>query len=88
MDLIKIDRSYVARLAEEPETAALVTGVIHLAGSLRLQVVAERVETERHLQLLRAMGCHQTQGLLLGAPVPVGEVAGWIPKGPENQSVA
>jgi diguanylate cyclase (GGDEF)-like protein/PAS domain S-box-containing protein len=78
VDLIKIDQSYVALIGDEPETAALVTGVIHLAGSLSLQVVAEGVETDRQLQLLRAMGCHQAQGLLLGAPVSRDEVPGQI----------
>jgi diguanylate cyclase (GGDEF)-like protein/PAS domain S-box-containing protein len=69
VDLIKIDRSYTNRIAEDEEIAALVAGVIHLACSLRLEVVAEGVETAQQFELLRAAGCHFAQGYLLGVPV-------------------
>ncbi len=69
VDLIKIDRSYTELIADDEEIAALVAGVIHLACTLGLEVVAEGVETRRQLELLRAMGCHYAQGYLLGVPV-------------------
>jgi diguanylate cyclase (GGDEF)-like protein/PAS domain S-box-containing protein len=77
VDLIKIDRSYTKRVADDAETAALVAGVIHLARSLDLQVVAEGVETERQFALLREMGCHFAQGHLVGLPIASDEVDGF-----------
>lgn len=69
VDLIKIDRSYTRLITEEEDIAALVAGVIHLACSLGLEVIAEGVETRQQLDLLQSMGCHFAQGYLLGAPV-------------------
>ncbi len=69
VDLIKIDRSYTKLIAEDEEIAALVAGVIHLACSLGLEVVAEGVETTQQFDLLRAAGCHFAQGHLLGMPM-------------------
>jgi EAL domain-containing protein (putative c-di-GMP-specific phosphodiesterase class I) len=53
-----------------------VRSVISLAHSLRLHVVAEGVETEEQMALLRQLKCDQAQGYLLSHPVPVEEVAG------------
>ena len=69
VDLIKIDRSFVREIAEDEEIGALVAGVVHLARSLGLQALAEGVETEAQLQLLRSMGCQLAQGHLIGRPV-------------------
>jgi diguanylate cyclase (GGDEF)-like protein/PAS domain S-box-containing protein len=88
VDVIKIDRSYIALITQDPEAAALVAGVIHLAGSLGLEVVAEGVETERQLELLRTMGCHMAQGLLLGAPLGETSVAVCLARGEPVRSVA
>lgn len=78
VDLIKIDRSYTSQLAQDEEIAALVTGVIHLACSLGLEVVAEGVETAQQLDLLRAAGCHFAQGHLLGVPIESSRVRGCL----------
>ncbi len=69
VDLIKIDKSYTGKVADDDGSAALVAGVIHLACSLGLEVVAEGVETPQQFELLRVMGCHYAQGHLLGRPV-------------------
>ena len=69
VDLIKIDKSYTSQIAEDQSIAALVAGVVHLACSLGLEVVAEGVETKRQFELLRAMGCHFAQGHLFGHAV-------------------
>jgi diguanylate cyclase (GGDEF)-like protein len=71
VDLIKIDRSYTSKIADDESIAALVAGVIHLACGLGLEVVAEGVETNAQFELLRAMGCHFAQGHLLGLPLDV-----------------
>src|SRR5690606_3195571 len=55
VDLIKIDMSYTSKIADEDGIAALVAGVVHLARSLGLEVVAEGVETDQQYELLRVM---------------------------------
>jgi len=72
-DVLKIDRSFIAELAENRDTLALVSTIISLAHSLRLRVVAEGVETEAQRDLLRTLGCDVLQGYLLGRPLPVEE---------------
>jgi diguanylate cyclase (GGDEF)-like protein/PAS domain S-box-containing protein len=69
VDMIKIDLSYTKQITDDDAIAALVTGLVHLACSLGLEVVAEGVETREQLELLRKMGCHYAQGHLLGYPM-------------------
>jgi len=67
---LKIDRSFVRKLGEEQSAEVLVRAIIDLAHNLGFEVVAEGVETERQLAFLRAHGCDQAQGYLLGRPEP------------------
>src|SRR5690606_14256151 len=73
-DQLKIDRSFVADIAEHPESAVIVSGIIRLANSLRLQTVAEGVETEQQWRILRDAGCDLLQGFLFSRPVPADEL--------------
>jgi diguanylate cyclase (GGDEF)-like protein len=70
VDALKIDRSFVADLAYGSKGAALVSSIIHLAHSLKLKVIAEGVETEAQLELLRLLGCDEMQGFLHSAALP------------------
>jgi EAL domain-containing protein (putative c-di-GMP-specific phosphodiesterase class I) len=70
IDEIKIDRSFVHGLPAKPDTAAIASAIIALAGALRLQVVAEGVETEEELGFLRQFKQCQFQGDLFSRPVP------------------
>jgi diguanylate cyclase (GGDEF)-like protein/PAS domain S-box-containing protein len=72
---LKIDRSFVVGMTQDPDSLAIVKSVISLAHSLRLRVVAEGVETEEQATLLRGLRCDQAQGYLFGRPVPVEKVA-------------
>ena len=72
IDVVKIDRSFVSRAADDPIDAAIVASVVQLAASLDLLVVAEGVEDERQLEAVRQLGCEQGQGYLFGAPVDAG----------------
>ena len=74
-DILKIDRSFTAALAE-PESAAIVATLLELGQRLGIQTIAEGVETETQLRTLRAAGCGFVQGHLLGAPRTLAEIAG------------
>ncbi|HVS76331.1 MAG TPA: GGDEF domain-containing protein, partial [Steroidobacteraceae bacterium] len=70
VDLVKIDRSFITGLPEDQASVTLVSSVIGLASAFGLKVVAEGVETEGQLRLLRRMGCDQSQGYLHSRPLP------------------
>ena len=69
-DKIKIDRSFVHELAKNADCAAIVSAVAGLGRSLRISTVAEGIETEDQLLLVRAAGCTHAQGYLFGRPCP------------------
>ncbi|MES2017524.1 MAG: EAL domain-containing protein [Pseudomonadota bacterium] len=73
VDIIKIDRSFVHDVAQDADDAAIVAGIIALAHSLRLEVVAEGVETEAQLNYLRAQKCDLLQGYYLSPAVPAAQ---------------
>jgi EAL domain-containing protein (putative c-di-GMP-specific phosphodiesterase class I) len=74
-DRIKIDRSFVSEMAQIDASAAIVCAVANLGRSLDIVTVAEGVETEEQLALLRAAGCTQAQGYLLGRPIPAADLS-------------
>jgi diguanylate cyclase (GGDEF)-like protein len=69
VDTVKIDKSFIERVVEDPEIAAIVSAVASLAKSLRLAVVAEGIETPIQAEMLRMVGCDVGQGFLYGAAV-------------------
>jgi diguanylate cyclase (GGDEF)-like protein len=69
VDLVKIDRSFITGLPQDKASVTLVSSVIGLASAFGLRVVAEGVETQGQLEILRAMGCNQSQGYLHSRPV-------------------
>jgi len=69
--LLKVDRSFVAQMDMREENRKLVHAMINLAHNLNLEVVAEGVENEAQLALLRGFGCNQVQGFLVSKPLPV-----------------
>lgn len=68
-DKLKIDRSFVAGMLEHAPSASIVKATIGLGRSLGMTIVAEGVETDAQLDQLRAWGCDQVQGFLIGRPV-------------------
>ncbi|TAN84139.1 MAG: EAL domain-containing protein [Gallionella sp.] len=73
LDQIKIDRSFVRDIATGPNDAVMVRTIIGMAQNFRLNVIAEGVETEVQLALLKENGCMVYQGFLFGKPMPIGE---------------
>jgi EAL domain-containing protein (putative c-di-GMP-specific phosphodiesterase class I) len=77
-DVLKIDGSFVRDLAENRHHRAIVQTTITLAMSLGLRTVAEGVETEQQLEILRELGCTSIQGYLIRKPASADEVAQWL----------
>ena len=73
-DQIKIDRSFVSELSSNADCAAIVSAVASPGRSLRVDTVAEGVETEDQLMLARAAGCTHAQGFLFGRPCKASEL--------------
>ncbi len=71
---LKIDRSFIIAMADDPDTMTLVSTIISLAHSLRLKVCAEGVETEEQAKVLRLLRCDEMQGYLISRPVPEPEL--------------
>jgi EAL domain-containing protein (putative c-di-GMP-specific phosphodiesterase class I) len=71
VDTLKIDRSFVADMVSGAGGMTLVSVIINMAHALKLNVVAEGVETEEQQRQLRLMRCDEMQGYLFGKPVPV-----------------
>ncbi|MDX6665274.1 MAG: hypothetical protein QOG68_1480, partial [Solirubrobacteraceae bacterium] len=74
VDVLKVDRSFISGINDEPNDAAITAGMINLAHALGLQAIAEGVESEEQLASIRELGCDQAQGYLLARPLPPDEV--------------
>lgn len=72
LDCLKIDRSFIRDLAEDPDAQSLVAAIIRMAQSLGMMTIAEGVETRDELEFLKGQGCDAVQGYLLGRPMPHG----------------
>jgi EAL domain-containing protein (putative c-di-GMP-specific phosphodiesterase class I) len=69
VDIIKIDKSFVARMEPESRAAAIVEGILGIAAKLDIKVVAEGIETQSQAAQLKVMGCTLGQGYLYSRPV-------------------
>lgn len=92
VDELKLDRVFVARLAQDPRSVAIVRSTVALAESLGADLVAEGVEDEVTLRALRQYGCTITQGFVHSPPLPAGDLLQWIaehaPEQAPEQAVA
>jgi EAL domain-containing protein (putative c-di-GMP-specific phosphodiesterase class I) len=75
VDVIKIDRSFIATIDSDTRSAALVRGILAISHGLELRSVAEGIETQGQLAIVREMGCDYGQGYLLGRPVCASEIS-------------
>jgi EAL domain-containing protein (putative c-di-GMP-specific phosphodiesterase class I) len=79
LDALKIDRAFVAGMANSAEHMAVVSAIINIARALGILVVAEGVETEDQAERLKTLGCDEAQGYLFGRPQPPEEIAKLLP---------
>jgi len=75
---VKVDRSFVFRMATDPSDATIVQSIIELGHNLGLRTVAEGVEDQISWELLRGMGCDVAQGYLLSKPIPAQALTRWM----------
>ena len=73
IDTLKVDRSFVSTMEDGSENGEIVRTIIALAKTLKLDVVAEGIETIHQLHQLRILGCEYGQGYLFSRPVPAEE---------------
>ena len=81
IDTLKIDRSFVTQMMENEENLAIVRTIVALAQNLGMDVVAEGVETEDQLMLLRKLECEHGQGYLFSTPLGHRQVEQFISNG-------
>lgn len=74
VEVLKIDRSFVEDLTENPEARKVVGGIVQLAHALNLHTVAEGIETREQLGVLKDLGCELGQGYLFSRPIPAAEI--------------
>jgi len=85
---LKIDQSFVRELTTDGDDAAIVGAIVAMAGSLKLRVIAEGVETAQQLDFLRSLGCDEYQGYLFSKPIPAADFARLLEPGPVVQNPA
>jgi EAL domain-containing protein (putative c-di-GMP-specific phosphodiesterase class I) len=78
---LKIDRSFIVSMLDDPDTMAVVSAVISLAHSLKLKVVAEGVDSEDQASALLRLRCDEMQGYLFSEPVPFEAMAALLKTG-------
>lgn len=79
-DKLKIDRAFIRNIIESPDDAAIAMTIGAMAKSLKLEVIAEGVETEEQMEFLKKCGCNEIQGYLISRPVPANQFARLLSK--------
>jgi diguanylate cyclase (GGDEF)-like protein/PAS domain S-box-containing protein len=87
INIVKIDQSFVRDITTDPDDAAIACSIIALAHSMKLQVIAEGVETEGQLGFLQANQCDQMQGYYFSRPLPKEELGQLLSDGKRLQEV-
>jgi diguanylate cyclase (GGDEF)-like protein/PAS domain S-box-containing protein len=82
VDVLKVDRGFVARIEDDHDSAALTRTIIALAKTMSLRTIAEGIENPRQAEQLRQLGCNFGQGFFYGMPMPAAELeayaARWV----------
>ena len=87
-DAIKVDRSFIENIHLNHSNEALVAAVTELSARLGLRVIAEGVEVQDQLSVLKKLGCAEIQGYLLSAPMPEAAFTEWLGMFAKNRADA
>ncbi|HZC73489.1 MAG TPA: bifunctional diguanylate cyclase/phosphodiesterase [Jatrophihabitans sp.] len=83
VDSVKIDRSFIAKIQDGPDEAALARAIVNVGHALHLTVIAEGIETSQQAELLHAIGCHYGQGYYFARPQDPADIeVSLIPRDP------
>lgn len=82
MDILKIDRSFIGEVANDPEYKVIVSGIVGIARGLNLEVVAEGIETAEQYELLQSVGCDMGQGYFFSRPLSGEALSALLSKNP------
>jgi len=75
---LKIDRSFIQDIETNAESLAIVKAIVGICDSLEILTIAEGVETEIQMNLMRSLGCKETQGFFVAQPMPAEETSFWL----------
>ena len=78
IDVLKIDRSFIHALPDDKDDAAISEAIVSLGHTLKMEIVAEGVETQDQFDFLGELGCDTAQGYLIAAPLPVAQFAEFV----------
>lgn len=84
IDKIKIDRAFVTPLGERSDAASIIRAISDMSNAIGVKLLAEGVETQPQLDILRAEGCNQAQGYLIGRPMQPGQITDLINAPPSD----
>ena len=78
VDTLKIDRAFIRDIAEDEDDRSICSAIVALGRALRLHVLAEGVEEDSQVEILKRQGCHLVQGFLYARPMPADDVWSWL----------
>ncbi len=84
---LKVDQSFIKDLATNADDAAITAAIIAMAHNLNLDVIAEGVESEAHLDFLREHQCHKVQGYYFSRPLPAEDLEKYLSAGPQGKGL-
>jgi diguanylate cyclase (GGDEF)-like protein/PAS domain S-box-containing protein len=88
VDTLKVDRTFISTMDEDPDSQEIVRLIITMARTLKLKVVAEGVETERQIGILKQLNCEMAQGYFFSRPVPAEDITNLLRKNWESAAAS
>ena len=82
--LLKLDRSFIINLETDEIAREIVSAVIKIAKSKKIETIAEGIEKEGQAKILKEIGCDHAQGYLFGKPMPASEIAEYLALNADN----
>ena len=88
VDILKIDQSFIQDIPEDEDATTITSSIIALAHELKLNVIAEGIETEKQLEVLRSRKCDYAQGFYFAEPMPADDLVEYLLQHRELPDVA